>query len=153
MRELIKRKASNVAIVLKDSEAVNFAINKSVKETVNMRIGGKTDKIHGEPVEVSAKIKTITDGEFIHKAMRVGLKINVGRTVVIETDGIEIILTEKSHAPNDPEIFRRNGIEPTDKKILVLKSRGHFRAAYEPFSKRDNRSRCTRLNNPKYEMV
>ena len=23
----------------------------------------------------------------------------------------------------------------TDKKILVLKSRGHFRAAYEPFSK------------------
>ena len=36
---------------------------------------------------------------------------------------------------NDPEIFRRNGIEPTEKKILVLKSRGHFRAAYEPFSK------------------
>jgi microcystin degradation protein MlrC len=55
--------------------------------------------------------------------------------VVLKINGIEVILTEKSHAPNDPEIFRRNGIEPFDKKILVLKSRGHFRAAYEPFSK------------------
>ncbi len=54
---------------------------------------------------------------------------------MIDVNGIEIILTERSHAPNDPEIYRRNGIEPTDKKILVLKSRGHFRAAYEPFSK------------------
>jgi microcystin degradation protein MlrC len=38
-------------------------------------------------------------------------------------------------APNDPEIFRRHGTEPTEKKILVLKSRGHFRAAYEVFAR------------------
>lgn len=63
-------------------------------------------------------------------------------------EGIEIILSEKSHAPNDPEIFRRNGIEPTDKKILVLKSRGHFRAAYEPFSKLILEVDAPRLTTP-----
>ena len=100
-----------------------------------MKIGAKTDDFHGEPLEVTGTVRTITDGRFIHKAMAVGVPADVGRTAVIDVNGVDIILTEKSHAPNDPEIYRRNGIEPTDKKILVLKSRGHFRAAYEPFSK------------------
>jgi microcystin degradation protein MlrC len=86
-------------------------------------------------LEVTGTVRTITDGVFVHKAGRVGLRVDVGRTIVLDVDGIEVILTEKSHAPNDPEVFRRNGIEPTEKKILLLKSRGHFRAAYEPFSK------------------
>lgn len=100
-----------------------------------MEIGGKTDGYHGKPLRVKGAIRTITDGRFIHKAMAVGVPADVGRTAVIAVQGVEIILTERSHAPNDPEVYRRNGIEPTDKKILVLKSRGHFRAAYEPFSK------------------
>ena len=41
----------------------------------------------------------------------------------------------------------------TDKKILVLKSRGHFRAAYEPFSKFNTGSRCPRINHAKPGMV
>jgi len=137
LKELIKRGAKNVGIAcIKDPEAVEKAIQAGVKGALTMRIGAKTDSFHGKPIEVSGKIRTITDGRFIHKAGAVGLPADVGRTAVIDVDGIEVILTEKSHAPNDPEIYRRNGIEPRDKKILVLKSRGHFRAAYEPFSKK-----------------
>ncbi|OGD45681.1 hypothetical protein A3K69_08705 [Candidatus Bathyarchaeota archaeon RBG_16_57_9] len=121
--------------IIKDPEAVAEAIRVGVKGTISMPIGAKTDTFHGKPVKVKGTVRTITDGRFIHKAMAVGVPADVGRTAVIDVDGIEIILTERSHAPNDPEIYRRNGVEPTDKKILVLKSRGHFRAAYEPFSK------------------
>jgi len=101
-----------------------------------MNIGAKTDNFHGKPIRVTGKIRTITDGGFVLKAGAVGLPADVGRTAVIDVDGIDVILTERSHAPNDPEIYRRNGIEPRDKKILVLKSRGHFRAAYETFSRK-----------------
>lgn len=136
LRELIRVKARNVGVaIIKDPEAVAEAIKVGVKGTLRMPIGAKTDTFHGKPVKVEGTVRTITDGKFIHKAMAVGVPADVGRTAVIDVNGIEIILTEKSHAPNDPEIYRRNGIEPTDKKILVLKSRGHFRAAYEPFSK------------------
>ncbi|MCJ7731789.1 MlrC C-terminal domain-containing protein, partial [Candidatus Bathyarchaeota archaeon] len=110
-------------------------IEAGVKGTITMKIGAKTDNYHGKPIQITGTVRTITDGRFIHKAMAVGVPADVGKTAVIDVNGVEIILTEKSHAPNDPEIYRRNGIEPTDKKILVLKSRGHFRAAYEPFSK------------------
>jgi microcystin degradation protein MlrC len=136
LRELIKRNAKNVGVAcIKDPEAVAKAIEVGVSGQLDMRIGGKTDHNHGDPIRVKGTIRTITDGSFVHKSGEVGVTENVGRTAVIDIDGIEVILTEKSHAPNDPEIYRRNGIEPTDKKILLLKSRGHFRAAYEPFSK------------------
>ncbi len=136
LRELIKQGATNAGIAcIKDPEAVQKAIEVGVKGTITMKIGAKTDNYHGKPIQVTGTVRTITDGRFIHKAMAVGVPADVGRTAVIDVNGVEIILTEKSHSPNDPEIYRRNGIEPTDKKILVLKSRGHFRAAYEPFSK------------------
>jgi microcystin degradation protein MlrC len=136
LRELLKQGASNVGIAcIKDPKAVQKAVETGVKGTVSMLIGAKTDNFHGKPIQITGTVRTITDGRFIHKAMAVGVPTDVGRTAVIDVNGIEIILTERSHAPNDPEIYRRNGIEPTDKKILVLKSRGHFRAAYEPLSK------------------
>ncbi|MFP3952479.1 MAG: M81 family metallopeptidase [Candidatus Bathyarchaeia archaeon] len=136
LKELIEKGAKNVGVAcIKDPEAVAESIRVGVRNKLKMEIGGKTDDFHGEPIYVEGTVRTITDGKFIHKAMAVGVPANVGRTAVIDVDGIELILTERSHAPNDPEIYRRNGIEPTDKKILVLKSRGHFRAAYEPFSK------------------
>ncbi len=136
LRELIKRKAKNVGVaIIKDPEAVAKAIEVGVLGQLDMRIGAKTDHLHGEPLRVKGTVRTITDGRFVHKSGAVGVAADVGRTAVIDIDGIEVILTERSHAPNDPEIYRRNGIEPSDKKILLLKSRGHFRAAYEPFSK------------------
>ena len=136
LRELIRQGAKNVGIAtIKDPEAVRRAEEAGVRGTLTMEIGGKTDGFHGEPIRVTATVRTLTDGYFIRKAGGVGVRVNVGKTAVIDVDGIEVILTERSHAPNDPEIYRRNGIEPTDKKTLVLKSRGHFRAAYEPFSK------------------
>jgi len=136
LKELLKQGAKNVGFAcIKDPEAVEKAIKAGVKGRLRMEIGAKTDGYHGEPLMIDGIVKTITDGRFISKAMSVGVLVDVGRTAVVDVDGIEVILVEKSHAPNDPEIYRRNGIEPTDKKTLVLKSRGHFRAAYEPFSK------------------
>ena len=50
--------------------------------------------------------------------------------------GIDIILTEKSQQATDLELYRSLGIEPTDYKILLVKSCVHYRAAHEPIAKR-----------------
>ena len=60
-----------------------------------------------------------------------------GRTVVLEIDGpggIELQLTELRGHPSDLNYFRAFGIEPTERRILVLKSAAHFRAAFEPIA-------------------
>lgn len=137
LKTLIEMGAKDVGFALiKDPEAVAKAIGAGVGATITMKVGGKTDSFHGPPVEVTGRVKTITDGVFIHKGpMGTGSKGEIGRSAVLEVDGVELIVAERKMAPNDPEIFRRHGIEPTEKKILVVKSRGHFRAAYEPFAK------------------
>ena len=48
--------------------------------------------------------------------------------------GIELQLTELRGHPNDLNYFRAFGIEPTERRILVLKSAAHFRAAFEPIA-------------------
>jgi microcystin degradation protein MlrC len=60
-----------------------------------------------------------------------------GRTVVLEINGpggIELQLTELRGHPHDLNYFRAFGIEPTERRILVLKSAAHFRAAFEPIA-------------------
>jgi len=137
LKTLLEMGAKNVGFALiKDPEAVAKAIEAGVGATVTIMVGGKTDNFHGPPIEVTGRVKTITDGIFVHKGpMGTGSRGEIGRSVVLEVDGTDLILAERKMAPNDPEVFRRHGIEPTGKKILVLKSRGHFRAAYEPFAK------------------
>jgi len=137
LRTLLDMGARNVGFALiKDPEAVDKAIRAGVGATITMMVGGKTDNFHGPPAKITGRVKTITDGVFIHKGpMETGSKGEIGRSVILEVNGVELIVSELKMAPNDPEIFRRHGIEPTDKKILVVKSRGHFRAAYEPFAK------------------
>ena len=64
-----------------------------------------------------------------------GTFANRGTAVVLEIDGsggIELQLTEVRGHPHDLNFFRAFGIEPTERRILVLKSAVHFRAAFEP---------------------
>ena len=126
LRALLEAKATNVGIaIIPDRETVQQAIESGVGSEIKVELGGKLgpQKTSGGPITVQAKVKTITDGEFINKGpMRKGILNRIGRTVVLDVDGIEIIVPEHRMQPIDAEIFRRVGIEPKEKKILVLKS-------------------------------
>ena len=49
----------------------------------------------------------------------------------MEFDGITVVVISKRNQTHDEEMFRYNGVEPTDFHILVLKSAIHYRAAYK----------------------
>jgi microcystin degradation protein MlrC len=140
LREMLEQGArSGVVCSISDQEAIDEAVEAGVGATLTMKIGGKRDKFHGDPVEVTGKVKLIHDGEFVRKGpMMTGALQTVGKTVVLEIGGIggiEVMLTEHRAHPNDLEYFRAFGIEPTDRKMLVLKSAAHYRAAFDPIAK------------------
>jgi len=138
LRKLIEMKAENVGFAnISDPETVEQAIKAGVCASINVKLGGKSNYNLGEPIKVSAVVKTITDGKFINKGpMCRGLQNNLGRTVVLDINGIEVIVTERRFQPWDPEIFRRVGIEPTDKQILIVKSTLHYQAAFGKFARK-----------------
>jgi len=57
--------------------------------------------------------------------------VSFGRTAVLDVDGIDVIVGSHRQQPYDPEVFRSNGITPERKRVLVLKSTVHYRAAFE----------------------
>jgi microcystin degradation protein MlrC len=72
--------------------------------------------------------------------MDAGVENTLGRTAVLACDGrygnvVEVIVSERRVQPFDLAVFRSQGIEPTERKILVLKSAVHFRGAFMPIAK------------------
>jgi microcystin degradation protein MlrC len=135
LSKLVELGVKNAAVaVITDPAVVQEAIRAGVGATIEVCLGGKVEspKINGTPVKALARVRTITDGVFVNKGpMAKGLENNIGRTVVLAVGGIDVIVPERRFQPWDPEIFRRMGIEPLEKSILVVKSSLHFRAAYE----------------------
>ncbi|MBI3944746.1 MAG: M81 family metallopeptidase [Armatimonadetes bacterium] len=140
LRVLLQLGARSAAVCsISDPEAIERCIAAGVGTVISMMVGGKRDKLHGEPVEITGKVRLIHEGSFIRKGpQKTGQVQTVGRAVVLEIGGIggiELMLTEHRAHPNDLEYFRAFGIEPLDRKMLVLKSAAHFRAAFEPIAK------------------
>ncbi len=121
-----------------DAEAVAACIAAGVGQEITLVVGGKHDGLHGSPVEVTGMVRLIHEGSFpLIGPMGAGTISSRGRTVVLEIGGpggIELQLTELRGHPDDLNYFRAFGIEPTERRILVLKSAAHFRAAFEPIA-------------------
>jgi microcystin degradation protein MlrC len=141
LRGLLDAGARGAAIAqIRDPEAVAACIEAGVGSEVTLSVGGKQDDLHGPPVTVTGTVRLVHEGSFVLAGpMDAGTLAGRGRTVVLEIggrDGIELQLTELRGHPSDLNHFRAFGIEPTERRILVLKSAAHFRAAFEPIATR-----------------
>jgi microcystin degradation protein MlrC len=136
LRFLLEQQSSPAAIALiKDPESVQTCIESGVGATVDLHVGGKIDELHGEPASVSGYVQTISDGKYInHGPMHAGVQVDLGQTAVVRCDGVQVLITERAETPIDLNIFRRHGIEATALRVIGLKGKGHFRAAFEPIA-------------------
>ncbi len=68
--------------------------------------------------------------------MKTGARICLGRSAVLDTGPMEILVTSERHEPFDTGVFTHAGVDPAQKNYIVLKSRQHFRAGFEPILKK-----------------
>ncbi len=122
-----------VVSLIRDEESVARAVNIGVGSTGRFALGGRLTPDLGPPVEVTATVQTISDGTYWLKGpMSRGARACVGRAAVLDAGGLQILIAERASSTNDPELLRRHGIQPEEPKILALKVKNHFRAAFEP---------------------
>jgi microcystin degradation protein MlrC len=156
LRGLLEGRARSAAVAqIMDRDAVQACIDAGVGATVTLSVGGKHDSLHGEPVEVTGMVRLIHEGQFtIGGVMGRGTRASRGRTVVLEIGGpggIELQLTDLRGHPSDLNFFRAFGIEPTERRILVLKSAAHFRAAFEPIATKVIEVDAPGISSPKLD--
>jgi microcystin degradation protein MlrC len=91
---------------------------------------------------VNARVRWAGDCRFTNSGpMGTGAMTRLGQAVVLEvrSDGeepIDVIVCENRTQVLDPAVFRAVGIEPRERRILVVKSSVHYRAAFEPIAAR-----------------
>ncbi len=123
-----------------DPACVAKMVEAGVGAEVTLDLGGKVDMpamgLKGKPLKVTGKVKAITDGQFIVTGpMATGTMVRMGRTAVLDTGKMQIVVSEKRAEPFDLGVFTHCGIDPRRKKYVLIKSRQHFRAGFEPIAK------------------
>jgi len=137
LEEVMKQELTDVvAGPIWDPQAVDTLIQAGVGATLTIDLGGKTDMpelgLKGQPLQITGTISNITDGNFqITGPMFTGMWLSLGRTVVMESNGVTIFISEKPQEPYDVGVFTHAGIDPFSKKYVLIKSRQHFRAGFE----------------------
>ncbi len=136
LRELLAQGAQSAVVTLVDREAVQRAIQAGVRKEVHLVVGGKCDRLHGEPVDIKGKMRLISDGIYRHQGSYMpGQKADMGRAVVLDCNGVDLVLMERPTMPFDAQQLRSLGIEPERKRILVVKSAIAWKAAYGEIAK------------------
>ncbi len=137
LAELLKQGARGALVLLPDPEAVALALAAGVRQRVTLKVGGKMDDLHGPPVEIEGTVRTLTDGIFTNIGpMRDGVVDDQGRTAVIDTGDLTVVLTERRIPMWNLQQLRALGIEPTRLRIVVVKAAIAYRAAYAPIARR-----------------
>jgi microcystin degradation protein MlrC len=108
--------------------------------SVTLDLGGRIDmpqiNLKGKPLTVTGKVTRITDGEFVVTGpMATGTRVRMGRTAVLDTGAMQIVVSERRSEPFDTGVFTHCGIDPRRKKYVLIKSRQHFRAGFEPIAR------------------
>ena len=128
---LLEQGAQKAIVVLADGEAVARAIAAGMSNEVSLVVGGKSDDLHGPPIEVWGRVRLISDGRYRNKgAYMTGREVNMGRTVVLDCGGVTLVLTERKTPPFDAQQLRSLGIEPAEQQTIVVKSAIAWRSAY-----------------------
>ncbi len=140
LEQLILQKASGWSVAIADPVAVQLAVKAGIGGAFDMPVGGKTDNMHGKPVRVRGRVKSLHDGNYIETAVRHGggRYHGLGLAAVIEAEGSTrdlpnvVLLTTRRSSPNSLHQLVSVGIYPERMKILTVKGTIAPRAAYEP---------------------
>ena len=123
---------SAVVAVIADPEAVAAAGKVGAGKYATLKIGGKTDRLHGAPLTLTGLVKWVGKKSYVNKGpMMKGLRVDMGSTALFIVNNVEIILTEKRFQPWDAEAIRCMGIEPRKRLLVGLKSAVHYRSSYQ----------------------
>ncbi|MEC9432103.1 MAG: M81 family metallopeptidase [Pseudomonadota bacterium] len=96
---------------------------------------------YGPPVTLTGKVVALTDGDFTCEGpMHTGVSMAMGPSALFEvpTSGgsIKVALSTNALQAWDQQMFKTLGAEPASFAVVAVKSAHHFRAAFQPMSRR-----------------
>lgn len=116
-----------------DPAVVQAAQQAGAGARLQLRLGGRLTADFGAPVLLDVVVERLTEGRYTNTGpMERGAPVDCGDTVVLRQGLLELIVTTHVAACNDPAFFALHGIDLTRTRLLCVKAKNHFRAAFKP---------------------
>lgn len=120
-----------VFAALYDPKAAQAAHDAGIGATLDLSIGAVTGQPGHTPFAGRFAVKALSDGNFVGAGpMKKGTRFRLGPTALLRTGGVRVIVTSGKVQVNDQAVLRHIGVDPTEQKIIVVKSSVHFRADF-----------------------
>lgn len=117
-----------------DPELAAEAHRLGIGATFEARFNRSETTTFSQPFTAAGKVVALSSGRFVgRRGMAAGRTLDMGPAAVISVSGIQVVVTTIRHQALDPMFFEVFGIDIAALRSLVVKSRGHFRAAFDEF--------------------
>lgn len=122
-----------------DPEAVATMTQIGIGEEVEIALGNKVSLerigLHKQPLRLHGRVRAISDGSYtVTGPIYTGERCHMGRSVCLDIGSAQIVVTEQTHEPWDLGVFHCVGMDPTQFRYLLLKSRMYCRPVFVPLS-------------------
>lgn len=136
LKALVSANAQGAVLgFLCDAQAASAAHAVGEGAQVTLALGGRSGPEGVTPLEATFTVTRLGSGQFMSDgAVSGGRKIDVGPMALLSLGGVSVVVTSKRLQAYDKAGFRHLGIEPSEQKILALKSTCHYRAEFEPIA-------------------
>jgi microcystin degradation protein MlrC len=127
LKEIIRQEVQQpVLLTMVDPEVVAQAIAVGTGSTIQVELGGKQSGSYSTPVRLMVQVSAIGGGEI--QAACIGRDtFNAGRAVVLTLGSIQIVVSETyGLGGNHPATYDHFGIDPSNAKMIVLKTASNF---------------------------
>ena len=134
LKALIARDVQGAALgPIWDQIAVRLCFDAGLGATFPLRFGGKTGPTSGQPVDADV---TVTGLARDCQQSFGPTQVKLGDCACVKIGGVEVVLISNRTQALGLELFRNVGVEPTERKLLVVKSTNHFHAAFGPIAEK-----------------
>jgi microcystin degradation protein MlrC len=137
LRQILEQRAEGALVVLRDPAAVEQARRAGPGGQIKCEVGGKADRLHGDPVAIRGQVRSLHEGRWVEEQPRHGgLRYNdQGATAVVALErGGTLVLNSLRTPPFSLGQLTSLGIDPARQHILVVKAAVAYRAAYAPIA-------------------
>jgi len=134
LQQLIQSRATSAAIgPIWDPIAVRLCFDAGAGASFPLRLGGKIGPTSGQPIDAMVTVTALARDCWQSFGPT---QVPLGDCAAVRIGNIDVVLITKRTQALGLELFTNLGIDPRERKIVVVKSTNHFMAAYGLIAKK-----------------
>ncbi|MEZ5592859.1 MAG: M81 family metallopeptidase [Gammaproteobacteria bacterium] len=137
LRAMLAAKLTNCALgAINDPDVAAYCAKAGEGAEVKVSLGGKiAPEFGGGPLDITATVLKVSNGDYVHEGpSATGWRGSFGVSVLLQVEGIEVIVSSRNQNFLDTQQVRIFGIDPERKAVVSCKNMHHFRAGFTPLA-------------------